>query len=63
MLNPRMANIVIGVVTGIWVTNFLAGVILESYEADQMINTIFMAIVGGALALRGRARPEDKDDA
>ena len=60
MLNPRMANVVIGVVTGIWVTNFLAGVILESYEADQMINTIFMAIIGGAFALRGR-ESRDKD--
>jgi hypothetical protein len=58
VLTPKMTNIVIVVVSTVWTANFMAGVILEDYEADQMINTIFMAIVGGALALR---RKDDKD--
>ncbi len=61
MLSPRMTNFIIVIVSAIWATNFLAGVILDEYEADQMINTIFMAIVGGALALR-RRDSHDRDD-
>lgn len=57
MLSPRMTAIVITVVTVIWATNFAAGVIMKTYEADQMINTIFMAIVGGAIALRRKDDP------
>lgn len=57
MLSPRMTAIVITVVTVIWATNFIAGVIMKTYEADQMINTIFMAIVGGAIALRRKDDP------
>ena len=57
MLSQRMTAIVITVVTVIWAANFMAGVIMKTYEADQMINTIFMAIVGGAIALRRKDDP------
>ena len=52
MLSPRMTDIIIVLVSFIWAVNFFAGLILPNYEADQMINTIFMAIVGGAIAFK-----------
>ena len=61
MLSTRMVTIIVVVVTLIWITNFMAGVIIDNYETDQMINTIFMAIVGGAIALR-RADKDDRGD-
>lgn len=55
MIGERMANWIIGVVTGIWAVNFLVGLVPQfGYEPDQAINGIFMAIVGGAFALRAR---------
>jgi hypothetical protein len=50
MLSRKMRTIVVLVVTGIWATNIVAGILMDSYEADQAVNGIFMAIVGGLLA-------------
>lgn len=51
MIDPRLKNGIIIVVTTIWATNFLAGLVIKSYEPDQAINAIFMGIVGGLFAL------------
>lgn len=50
-MNERTRNIVIGVVTAVWTVNFTASIIPAfEYQADQAINGIFMAIVGGLIA-------------
>jgi hypothetical protein len=54
MLNDRIANVIIGVVTAIWAINFLARFVVADYEPSETINAIFMAIVGGVFALKGR---------
>lgn len=54
LLPERLANTIIGVITGVWVANFLAPFVLDSYETSETINAIFMAIVGGLFALKGR---------
>lgn len=54
MLSPRTTQIVVGLVSVVWAINFAAGIFVHEYEADQAINGIFMAIVGGALALGSR---------
>lgn len=54
MLEPKIKNGVIIVVTLVWSTNFVSGLFLKGYEPDQTINAIFMAIVGGLFALGGK---------
>lgn len=54
-MSERTRNIVIGVVTTVWTINFTASVIPAfAYDADQAINGIFMAIVGGLIAYGGK---------
>lgn len=57
MLPRWLSNAVIGVVTAVWVANFVAPMVVEGYESDPQLNLVFMTIVGGALALRSK-----KDD-
>lgn len=59
MLSPRTTQIIVGLVSAVWAINFVAGLVMETYDADQAINGIFMAIVGGALALGSRKPPKD----
>lgn len=59
MIDPKLKNGIIVVVTGVWAVNFLAGLVVSKYEPDQAINAIFMAIVGGLFALGAR---DDKGD-
>lgn len=63
MLSRKTTTLVVGLVSSVWAVNFLAGVVLPEYEADQAINGIFMAIVGGALALGSRKPPDDEGTA
>lgn len=61
MISDKVATIIISVVTTVWVLNLLVGMFgFNNYEASESINGIFMAIVGGAFALR--ARGNNKDD-
>jgi hypothetical protein len=54
VLNERLANGIIALVSLVWATNFIAGLLVTDYKPDQAINAIFMAIVGGTFALKGR---------
>jgi hypothetical protein len=63
MLSRKMRTIVVLVVTGIWATNIVAGILMDSYEADQAVNGIFMAIVGGVFALGTRGGKGKDGDA
>ncbi len=54
MIDPKLKNVIISVVTAVWALNFAAGIALKSYEPDQAINAIFMGIVGGLFAIGAR---------
>lgn len=55
MISDRTATILITVVTVIWAGNILAGMFqVNDYQSSESINGIFMAIVGGAFALRAK---------
>lgn len=59
-MTDRTATIVIAVVTTVWAGNIIAGMVaLNGYQPSESINGIFMAIVGGAFALRARKRNGD----
>jgi hypothetical protein len=56
-----LATAIIVVVTIVWAINFGAQFIVDNYESDVAINGIFMAVVGGALALSRRSsKSEDQ---
>jgi hypothetical protein len=49
MLNDRLANRIIVLVTIIWAVNFLVGALPQfGFRTNSQINFIFMTIVGGA---------------
>lgn len=54
MPSERVRTAIIVVVTAVWAANFAAGLLVPDYEPDQAINGIFMALVGGLLAIGSR---------
>lgn len=56
-MSPRLHNAVVVVVTVVWAVNFVARLVLPQYEPPVQVDAIFMAIVGGAMAL-GRKRDD-----
>jgi hypothetical protein len=54
LITPSLANFVIIIVTIVWVTSFVVSLASASYHPDPQINVIFMAIVGGAMALKAK---------
>lgn len=61
VIGDRTRTVIIGVVTGVWALNFMAGLVPQfEYQPDQAINGIFMAIVGGLFALGARSN-KDKE--
>lgn len=61
MINPRIANAVIVVVTIVWVCSFVVSIVIPEYRADPQITVVFMSVVGGSLALKSRKpTPDDK---
>ena len=60
MIGERTRTVIIAVVTAVWATNFLAGIVVAEYRPSESINGIFMAIVGGLFAL-GARDPGKKD--
>lgn len=62
MISDRTANVIIAIVTAVWVANILAGMFeLNNYEPSEAIHGIFMVIVGGALGLRNRGNDGKSD--
>lgn len=62
MIGERTRTIIIGVVTSVWATNFMAGLLVHDYKPSESINGIFMAIVGGLFALGARNSGKSDDD-
>jgi len=62
MIGDRTRTIIIGVVTSVWATNFLAGLVVDNYKPSESINGIFMAIVGGLFALGARNAGKNDSD-
>lgn len=60
-MSDRTATTVIYVVTGIWVANIVAGIAVPGYQPAESINGVFMAVVGGAFALRARGSNRGED--
>lgn len=51
----RLKYTIIVTVVVVWIANFIAGLIPAlGYDPNESINGIFMAVVGGALALGGK---------
>ena len=62
-MSDRTATVVIGVVTTIWAANIVLGMVAwNDYKPSEAVNGIFMAIVGGAFALRARNRSNGNGD-
>lgn len=61
MPSQRVRNAIIAVVTTVWAVNFGAGLLVPDYQADQSINAIFMAVVGGLFALGARSDRKEDD--
>lgn len=60
MISDRTATIVIAVITVVWAGNIVAGMLrVNDYQPSESVNGIFMAIVGGAFALRARGGGEN----
>lgn len=62
MIGDRTRTVIIGVVTGVWATNFVAGLFVQDYQPSESINGIFMAIVGGLFALGGVRANQKKEE-
>ena len=61
MLPKPLATAIIVIVTIVWAINFGAQFIVTDYSPDVAINGIFMAVVGGALALSRRDNKNGED--
>lgn len=61
MLSNRNANLVIIIVTLVWVANFVASLAIQNYDGTS-INGIFLAIVGGVFAIKGRKERDNNND-
>jgi hypothetical protein len=62
-VNDKTATVVIWVVTGVWAANIVLAMLPGSeYKPSEAVNGIFMTIVGGAFALRARARSNGGDE-
>lgn len=60
MLPKPLANAIVVLVTLVWLANFVAQFVIPEYKPDPFINTIFAALVGGALALSKRSGIREK---
>jgi hypothetical protein len=58
VIPKSISNVIIVLISIVWVANFFAQFVVHDYHPDPSINGVFGAIVGGALALTRRA--EDK---
>lgn len=49
-MSNRVRTYIVIVVTAVWALNFLATLAIPSYQSSPEINSIFMAVMGTALA-------------
>ena len=61
MLSPKLANVIAVVVTAVWVISFGVSLFSPAYKPDPQINVVFMAVVGAAMALKGKGTPPGGD--
>ena len=61
MISEKTRTIVIYTVLTVWAINFFAPFVFKDYQPSEMINGIFMTIVGGALMIRSKSN-DDKED-
>ena len=59
MISRQLASAIIVLVSVVWAANFFLQFVVDTYKPDVTLNGVFMAIVGGALAL---SRKSGKDD-
>lgn len=65
MIPRQLASGIIVLVSIVWAANFFLQFVVATYKPDVTLNGVFMAIVGGALALSrndGKKRDDDKTD-
>lgn len=62
MIDKRVANIIVVIVTLAWSANFGAPFFLDTYKPDAAVHGVFMAIVGGTLALSRGSKGDDRDE-
>lgn len=59
MLSRPLASAIIVLVSLVWAANFVAQFVIPEYKPDVTLNGVFMAIVGGALALSRKDNGKD----
>jgi hypothetical protein len=62
VISPKLANLVIVIVTCVWVVSFGVSLFSATYKPDPQINVIFMAVVGGAMALKAKRDIDSKGE-
>jgi len=65
MLPRPVATVIVALTTIVWLANFFAPFFWIEYKPDPAINGIYLAIIGGALALsrsEGKGRKDKPDD-
>lgn len=58
LLPKPLAYAIMGMVSLVWLGNFVATLVVDGYESDPLIHAAFMGIVGSAIAL-SRKGPDD----
>ena len=59
-MSAGLQQVIVVVVLTVWVVNFAARIVIPGYEPAPQIDAIFMAIVGGAMALRRKSDSDSK---
>ena len=54
MIPRPLANGIIVLVSIVWAVNFFIQFLVPTYQPDITLNGVFMAVVGGAIALQSR---------
>ena len=65
MIPRPLATAIISLVSIVWAANFFLQFVVPTYHPDVTLNGVFMAVVGGAIALqarKGKDKDKDSDD-
>jgi uncharacterized membrane-anchored protein len=63
MISPWLADLIVAVVTLVWVAAFVVSLVLPHYRVDPQIHVIFGAVAGTGMTLRRKKSPESTDGA